>query len=66
MNVPDNYDLWKRHDAKQEEQLDKLPKCECCEEPIQDYYCFEIFNELLCEDCMIDKYRVETDDFIDE
>ena len=65
MNVPDNYDRWEQHDAEQQAELNKLPKCERCEEPIQDYYCFEIDNALYCDKCMKDLYRVKTDEFID-
>lgn len=65
MNIPDNYDRWKQYDAEQQAELDKLPICDICEQPIQDYYCFEINNALMCEDCMCDLYRVNTDDFID-
>ena len=65
MYVPDNYDLWKQHDAEQQAKLDKLPECSNCNQPIQERYCYEIDNELLCEDCMKDSYRVTTEDFID-
>ena len=57
---------FERHDAEQQKQLDKLPTCSICGEHIQDYYSFEISNELLCEECMNDLYRVHTDEFIDD
>lgn len=34
--------------------------CECCEEPIADYY-YDIGGEILCKDCMEDMYRKEID-----
>lgn len=64
--MQDNYDLFVQHEKKQQAELDKLPLCDCCEEPIQDYECYFIGNELLCEDCMNDSYRVYTDDFMNE
>jgi len=52
MYIPDNYDLFARHDAEQEAQLEKLPECSECGEKIQDEHCFEINGEYICERCM--------------
>lgn len=57
MNIPDNYDLWEQHDAEQQAELDNLPICEYCEEPIQSDYYYEIGNECICEDCLNDNFR---------
>lgn len=48
----DNYDMWARHDAKQEAEREKLPRCVCCNEHILDDYCFVINDEVICEDCL--------------
>ena len=31
----DNYDLWVAHDNDMQREIEKLPLCECCGEPIQ-------------------------------
>lgn len=66
MNIPDNYDRWKQYDAEQQAKLEKLPVCSDCQEPIQEEYCYEVGKEVLCEDCMNDRYQVTTDWFIDD
>ena len=57
----DNYDMWEAHDAEQERQLDNLPKCECCGEPIQDEYFYEINDEVLCVHCLNEYFRKDVD-----
>ena len=62
--MKDNYDLWAAHDAEQEEELEQLPKCDCCGNPIQDEHLWQINGDLLCEECMNDSYRRSTDEFV--
>lgn len=64
MYIPDNYDLFKQHDAQQQAELDKLPVCSECGEPIQDDFCFEVNDELICDECMHNNHRKCVDDFI--
>ena len=40
--IPDNYDAWEAHDAAQAKELEKLPVCDSCDEPIQDGDYYEI------------------------
>lgn len=63
MYVPDNYDQWKAYDAEQQKELDKLPVCADCDQPIQDGTAFYINGEFICESCM-EVYRVYTEDYI--
>lgn len=49
MYIPDNYDLFARHDAEQEAQLKKLPECSECGEHIQDEEAYYINGEWICE-----------------
>lgn len=63
MYIPDNYDLWKRHDAEQYEKLEELPLCDYCEEHIQSDYYYEIGNECICEECLNDNFRKSNDDY---
>lgn len=57
--VPDNYDAFARHDAEQESELDRLPVCEYCEQPIQDEFAFYIEDTWICEKCMNKHFRRE-------
>lgn len=63
MYVPDNYDAWSRHDAEQEAELQKRPKCCECGQPIQDEKCFEINDELICPRCMGENHEKWTEDY---
>ena len=53
-----------RWDADQQKHLHSLPLCDKCCEPIQDDICYEIDGEILCEDCMKDRYERWTEDFM--
>ena len=59
MSFPDNYSEWAKHDAEQESELDKLPECEYCEQPIQDEYAYYIEGAWYCERCMNENFRKE-------
>lgn len=63
MGMPDNYSLWARHDAEQEAELQLLPLCCECGEHIQAETCFQINDEIICEECM-ENYRKYTDDLM--
>ena len=64
MYTPDNYDLFKKHDADQQNQLYKLPRCGECDEPIQSETCYEINGELICEECLENNHKKWVEDFI--
>lgn len=53
-----------RYDRQQEEWLNSLPVCDCCGEPIQDDFCYEINGDLICEDCLDMHFRKAVDDII--
>ena len=65
MYMPDNYDRWVEHDREQEEALKMLPKCKCCEQPIQTEYCYGNNGKYICEHCLVEYYRQDTDSLID-
>ena len=46
-----------RYDAEQDRQLERLPRCCECDEPIQDEYCYEFNDELICPDCLLNNHR---------
>lgn len=55
----DNYSMWKRHDDRQQAELDLLPRCEHCGEPIQDEKAVQ-FNDCLYHlECIEENYMVE-------
>jgi len=62
--IPDNYDLWARHDAEQEAQLERLPECSECGHKIQDEYAYYINGEWIHEKCMKENYRKEVSDYV--
>ena len=62
--IPDNYDLWARHDAEQEAQLERLPECSECGHKIQDEYAYCINGEWIHEKCMKENYRKEVSDYV--
>ena len=50
---------------RQEEELNRLPKCSCCGEPIQSEYCYDI-DGLYCEKCFeewVEERRNDTERF---
>lgn len=62
--VPDYLDHWSEYDRQKEEELKKLPKCSECSEYIQDDYCFLINDEIICERCLKENYRKDTEDLM--
>ena len=54
-----------RHDRQQEEWLNSLPVCDCCGEPIQEEYCYEINGEYFCEDCLDMHFRKAVEDIVE-
>lgn len=49
---------------EQDRQLDKLPKCSECDEPIQSDECYEFNGELICPDCLKTYHRKWVDDYV--
>ena len=55
MGIPDNYSLWEAYDREQARQLDNLPKCKCCDEPIQTEKAVCVDGDYYCEDAECEK-----------
>lgn len=53
-----------RHDARQEAELAKMPKCSHCNEPIQDDKLFDIEGELYCEEHAMELFRKDVMDYV--
>lgn len=66
MKIPDNYDLWAAHDARQSRLLERLPKCCHCGETIQEERAVRIDFCWYCAECLNDEYTFDVepeDDF---
>lgn len=63
MYVPDNYDAFERHQAKQDAWIESRPVCIECGEHIQDDFLYDIDGDLYCEECMKDVFRKSTEDY---
>ena len=59
----DAYYLWEAHDREQSKKLERLPKCFCCGEPIQQEMavCLDGFG-YLCDDCIKNNMEDVTND----
>lgn len=64
MRVPDNYDLFVQHEQEQQEALKAFPMCDICEQHIQDDYCYEINDTIICEHCLVEYYRKDISDLM--
>lgn len=60
----DNYDMFLIHESQKEAELEKLPVCIECEQPIQDDRCYMFSEVFICDDCMEINHRVKTEDYI--
>lgn len=65
MYIPDNYDKWVEHDAKQEAELQKYPECCECGCHITDEKLVHINDEFMHMKCFKDEYVKDTADFIE-
>ena len=60
----DDHELFELHQVREERIRKRLPKCERCKRYIDDDYHYNILGVIFCEDCLKDKFRVPTEDFI--
>lgn len=56
-----DFDRW---DADQADAIALLPVCCDCGEPIFDDFCYQIYDEVLCEECLNQNYRKVTTDLM--
>lgn len=56
--VPDNYDVWLANEEEKDKQLEALPKCGICKDPIQQERAFHVDGVLYCDECL-EHHRVE-------
>lgn len=53
-----------RYYAEREEEVERLPECSECGQPIQDEHCYEINDEYICEKCLVENHKKYTDDYV--
>lgn len=53
-----------RYYNDKEKELEKLPECDECGDPIQDECCYEINKKYICEKCLNANHRVFTENLI--
>lgn len=63
--VIDNFALWEAHDREEQERLDRLPICECCNHPIQQEEAIHYNDQWFCEDCEDEAWAVIKFDFME-
>ena len=66
MSIPDNYDLFLKHQADQDSKLEKMPVCSICEEHIQEDRVYVINGDIVCPYCLEDEYGHNVEDLMEE
>lgn len=56
---------YERYSARQQRELDRLPVCSECDNPIQTEKLFLINDNFICPHCMKENYMRDTDDYVD-
>lgn len=64
--IPDNYDRFEKHDRELQAELDKLPVCDCCHEPIQQEKAIYYNDQWCCEECESEFWQNIREDFLVE
>lgn len=54
-----------RYTQEKEDELERYPKCDCCDEIIQDEHFFIIDGEYICQNCLEEYFKVRTEDYIE-
>lgn len=54
------------YDRKRDDEMDKYPRCKHCKQPITDEKLYIIEDDFVCEECLKDYYRHDTDDYVSE
>lgn len=53
------------YDMERQKELDSLPKCDICGQPIQDEDLYDLDGTLVCEECLNREYKKPVDDYIE-
>ena len=63
--IPEPYELWERDDAKLQEMLERLPVCECCNNPIQQEKAVYYNDQWCCMECEDEFWQSIREDFLE-
>lgn len=66
MSFPDYTELQEAYDKARDDDMDKYPVCQHCHHPITDEKLYIINDDFVCEECLKDYYRHDTDDYVRE
>lgn len=66
MNIPDNYDLFLRHQAEQDNKLEKMPVCSICEEHVQEDRVYVINGDIVCPYCLEEEFGRNVEDLMED
>ena len=55
---------FRRREAEQQAWEDSLPKCQRCGDPMDDYVFDLGSGEILCQDCVVAKYRKKAEGYL--
>ena len=61
MSIPDNYDQWESHERDREKRLAERPRCDICDQPIQDDHFYLINGDNVCPECLNNEFRKDID-----
>ncbi len=54
-----------RHQDEMDRKLEERPRCDICNEYIQEDFLYEINDELICENCLNEQFRKQTEFFME-
>ena len=66
MSIPDNYDLFLKHQADQDSKLEKMPVCSIGEEHIQEDRVYVIDGDIVCPYCLEEEYGHNVEDLMED
>ena len=52
------------HEAEIEQLMERLPECSYCGEKVQDEFLYCINDEIICNQCLNDNFRKETEYYV--
>lgn len=52
---------FEHHDREQAKRLAELPKCDICDQPIQDDHYYLINGDNVCSECLENEFRKDVD-----
>lgn len=61
VSVPDAYDLWLAHQQRLDRELERLPVCFHCKQPVQQDMAVCLDVGWLCDDCIKNNMKEVTD-----